>query len=98
MGAGSTALPSASIRSVLRLAVVVVERLEPSDQADPTPEDLVRAGVVAHIVRPVGAVGEKGHASCCTAEVVRDGRARPARDDVTGAYVVGLFLQRRRLR
>jgi hypothetical protein len=36
---------------VVGFAVVVVERLEPGDDPDAAPEDLVRAGVIANVLR-----------------------------------------------
>src|SRR5256885_11855009 len=71
--------------SVLGLAVVVVERLQPSNEAKTTPEDLVRARVVANVVGSPGTVREKSHTRWSRSKVVRDRGAGRPRDHVSGA-------------
>src|SRR4029453_12394123 len=46
-----------------RLAVVVIQILEPGDQPEAAEVDLVRTRVVADVIRVARAVGEKGHAT-----------------------------------
>src|SRR5437588_12456143 len=74
-------------RSVVldRLAVEVVEHLDPADHAEAAPEDLARARVPAHVVRVTRAVDEHRHAVRAGAERVRDPRPRRSGDDVPGA-------------
>ena len=48
---------------VLRLAVVVVEHLDPADHAEPAPGDLVRARIEGHVVRLAGAVDQHRQAA-----------------------------------
>src|SRR6478736_6716324 len=55
-------LSSAGGTSVLGLTIIVAQGLQPCDQADPPPEDLVRPGVIANVVGLPGAVGEEGDA------------------------------------
>src|SRR5829696_8441952 len=68
-----------------RLAVVVVEVLEPGDQPEPTEVDLVRARVVADVVGPPRPVGEEAHAGAARPEPVREPRPRGTRDHVARA-------------
>src|SRR5690349_5705482 len=50
-GWGRGPIGSSGEASVLGLAVVVCERIQPCDEAKTPPEDLVRAWVIANIVR-----------------------------------------------
>src|SRR5829696_7276995 len=67
---------------LVRLAVVVLERLDAADHAEPAPEDLVRARVPSHVVRAPRAVGEHRHSLRAGEERVGDPRARGPGDDV----------------
>src|SRR5829696_9784083 len=69
---------------LVRLAVVVLERLDAADHAEPAPEDLVRARVPRHVVRAPRAVDEHGDAVGPGEERVRDPGSRGAGDDVSG--------------
>src|SRR6266540_4105637 len=66
---------------VARLAVPVVEVLDASDHADAAPGDLVRARVVADVVRLPRAVHEVGHSVRPGAERVSDPRGGRTGDD-----------------
>ena len=65
-------------QSVLRLSVAVIERLQPGDEAEAAPVDLVRPGVVTNIVWLTGAVGEKCHGLLPGPQEMGDPRARRA--------------------
>ena len=65
-------------QSVLRLSVAVIERLQPGDEAEAAPEDLVRPGVVTNIVWLTGAVGEECHGLFPGPQEMGDPRARRA--------------------
>src|SRR5436190_6326012 len=77
---------------VLRLAVVVRQVLEPRDQPEAAPVDLVRARVVANVVRLPRPVGEKRHTPFARSEVVAEPRARWTGNHVPGADRVILTL------
>src|SRR4029077_3364069 len=79
-------------RLLLGLSVVVIERLQPGDEAETTPVDLVRSGVGTNIVWLTGAVGEEGHRLLPGPQEVGDPRARRAGDHVSGPELVGLAL------
>src|SRR5437764_7080596 len=71
--------------SLLRLAVVVLERLDPADHAQAAPVDLAGARIPAHVVGPAGAVDQHGQAIGAGLKCVGDaGPGRP-RDHVAGA-------------
>src|SRR5881227_1196099 len=68
-----------------RLAVPVVQRLDPAEDADAAKADLVRARVVADVVRLAGAVDEARHAVRARLDEVSDARAGRTHDGVAGA-------------
>ena len=70
---------------VLRLAVAVLERLDPPDHAEPAPEDLARARVPAHVVRLPRAVDEHRHAIWAGTEGMADAGSGRPRDHMAGA-------------
>src|SRR5205085_3065927 len=78
-----------------RLSVEVIEGLEPGDEAQAAPEDLVGARVVADVVRVLRAVGEIGQPVAARAEAVGDARTGRPSDDVAGAQRVRLPRLRR---
>src|SRR5438067_12848756 len=59
--------------------------LEAGDQADAAEEDLVRAGVVADVVRVTLPVGEIGQTALARVQRVGHAGARRPGDDVAGA-------------
>src|SRR5688572_29198155 len=67
-----------------RLAVVVVEVLQPGDQPEPAEVDLVRARVVADVIRLSRAVGKEGQARLARPEPVREPGPGRARNHVAG--------------
>src|SRR5690348_14831489 len=83
-----TPTDSLEVRLVLGLSVVVLESLEPGDQPDATPEDLLRSGVVANIARVPGPVRQVREAVRTGSEAVRDAGAGRSRDDVAGPELV----------
>ena len=74
---------------VLGLAVVVLERLQPGDEAETAPVDLVRPGVVANIVRLTRSADRPGTSerthrrARANSRFARLGGARSARDPAT---------------
>src|SRR5205085_978353 len=80
----------------LGLVLPVVDVLEPRDQPDAAKRDLVRARVVADVVRLARAVDEVGDPLGAGDDRVRDARAARPADDVSGPQLVRL--QRRAAR
>ena len=91
---GTAAFPS-PCRSP-RLAVVVVEILEPGDQAEAAEIDLVRARVVADVVRVARAVREIGEARRRPPDAVGDARCSPGARSTWPARIGRSSLRRRR--
>src|SRR5690349_11493014 len=67
-----------------RLAVEVVEPLDPAAHAEAAPRDLLRARVPAHVVRVARAVDEHFDALRARAERVRNARTGWSHDYVAG--------------
>src|SRR5262249_23482785 len=76
-----------------RLAVPVVERLDAAEEADAAKADLVRARVVADVVRLARSVDETREPGRAGLDEVRDTRSRRPRDHVTDADRVRLTLR-----